>query len=179
MYLQLAEDENQGLYCPVQTNQGTIYVREDLADEMFLSGKGRARRDEKRALKSENKRAKTDIKKARAEKKRASGEAKKIKANAKLTKAGAGGGDDEPSDFDRISGKAFDTIGKGLNVYRQIKGGGAPGEEESANGDTGAVSRTGAPAEEQSFYSKYKTPLLIGGGLILAGGLFLALRKKK
>ena len=178
MYLQLAEDENQGLYCPVQTNQGTIYVREDLADEMFLSGRGRARRDEKRALKTEKKRAKTDIKKARAEKKRASGEAKKIKANAKLTKAGAGGGDDEPSDFDRISGKAFDTIGKGLNVYRQIKGGGAPGDEESTNSDTSAMARTPG-ATEESFFSKYKTPLLIGGGLILAGGLFLALRKKK
>ena len=32
---------------------------------------------------------------------------------------------------------------------------------------------------ETSFFSKYKTPLLIGGGLLVAGGIFLAVRKKK
>jgi hypothetical protein len=33
--------------------------------------------------------------------------------------------------------------------------------------------------QPESFFKKYKTPLIIGGGVLLAGGLFLALRKKK
>lgn len=32
---------------------------------------------------------------------------------------------------------------------------------------------------KESFLKKYKTPLLIGGGILVAGGLYLALRKKK
>lgn len=32
---------------------------------------------------------------------------------------------------------------------------------------------------KESFFKKYKTPLLIGGGVLVAGGLYLALRKKK
>lgn len=37
----------------------------------------------------------------------------------------------------------------------------------------------GNPPQEESFFKKYKTPLLIGGGVLVAGGLYLALRKKK
>ena len=37
----------------------------------------------------------------------------------------------------------------------------------------------GNPPQEESFFQKYKTPLLIGGGVLVAGGLYLALRKKK
>jgi hypothetical protein len=33
--------------------------------------------------------------------------------------------------------------------------------------------------EQPSFYSKYKTPLLIGAGVLAVGGIYLATRKKK
>ncbi len=33
--------------------------------------------------------------------------------------------------------------------------------------------------DKQSFFKKYKTPLLIGGGVLLVGAAFLLLRKKK
>ena len=36
-----------------------------------------------------------------------------------------------------------------------------------------------AGEEKESFIKKYKTPLLIGGGLLVAGTLFLVLRKKR
>ena len=33
--------------------------------------------------------------------------------------------------------------------------------------------------EKQSFFKKYKTPLLIGGGVLLLGGIYLVTRKKR
>ena len=32
---------------------------------------------------------------------------------------------------------------------------------------------------KESFFTKYKTPLLIGGGIVLIGGIYLATRKKR
>ena len=49
-----------------------------------------------------------------------------------------------------------------------------------ASGNVGGTEfNVQAGEEKESFIKKYKTPLLIGGGLLVAGGLFLALRKKK
>jgi hypothetical protein len=49
-----------------------------------------------------------------------------------------------------------------------------------ASGNVGGTEfNVTAGEEKESFIKKYKTPLLIGGGLLVAGGLFLALRKKK
>ena len=51
-----------------------------------------------------------------------------------------------------------------------------------ASGNVGGTQfnvQAGDEEQKESFIKKYKTPLLIGGGLLVAGGLFLALRKKK
>jgi hypothetical protein len=49
-----------------------------------------------------------------------------------------------------------------------------------ASGNVGGTEfNVQAGEEKESFIKKYKTPLLIGGGLLVAGGLFLALRKKR
>lgn len=50
------------------------------------------------------------------------------------------------------------------------------------SGTIGGVDFTagaGSAEPKESFFTKYKTPLLIGGGLVLAGSLVIALRKKK
>jgi hypothetical protein len=33
--------------------------------------------------------------------------------------------------------------------------------------------------QEQTFFQKYKMPLLIGGGALLVGGIYIATRKKR
>ena len=51
-----------------------------------------------------------------------------------------------------------------------------------ASGNVGGTQfnvQAGDEEQKESFIKKYKTPLLIGGGLLVAGGLFLALRKKR
>lgn len=51
-----------------------------------------------------------------------------------------------------------------------------------ASGNIGGTQfnvQAGDDETKQSFFQKYKTPLLIGGGVLVAGGLYLALRKKK
>jgi len=49
-----------------------------------------------------------------------------------------------------------------------------------ASGNIGGTEfNVNAGAEKESFLKKYKTPLLIGGGLLVAGTLFLVLRKKR
>ena len=46
-------------------------------------------------------------------------------------------------------------------------------------GDKQLQLQYGQGQPQETFFKKYKTPLLIGGGLLVAGGLYLALRKKK
>ena len=41
MYLQLAENNDMENYTPIETNQGTIFVRRDLAEDVMLSAGGR------------------------------------------------------------------------------------------------------------------------------------------
>jgi len=57
----------------------------------------------------------------------------------------------------------------GINVQGQVNG-----QQFGVNYDPNA-----AKNEEKSFFEKNKTPLLIGGAVLLAGGIFLATRKKK
>ena len=57
----------------------------------------------------------------------------------------------------------------GINVQGQVNG-----QQFGVNYDPAA-----AQNQNQSFFAKNKTPLLIGGAVLLAGGIFLATRKKK
>lgn len=57
----------------------------------------------------------------------------------------------------------------GINVQGQVNG-----QQFGVNYDPAA-----AQNQNQSFFQKNKTPLLIGGAVLLAGGIYLATRKKK
>jgi hypothetical protein len=51
--------------------------------------------------------------------------------------------------------------------------------EGSANIGGTNVDFSTSGGTKESFFTKYKTPLLIGGGVLLVGGIYLATRKKR
>jgi len=80
--------------------------------------------------------------------------------------------------FDKLKG-AITAPGmetKSINLPEQPIGGSVqlPGGQFQAGFTPNAM---GIP--EPTFLQKYKTPLLIGGAVLVAGGIFLAMRKKK
>ena len=89
----------------------------------------------------------------------------------------------------KAGGKLSNLVGKlkGLKAQAATDQNAAPAPIEKnqpfdiqASGNVGGTEfNVTAGEEKESFIKKYKTPLLIGGGLLVAGGLFLALRKKK
>jgi len=124
-----------------------------------LSGRAdrKAQRKEKKQAKIEKKKAKTELKKA--------------KATAKVNR----------STRERKSGKdmfadVLDSAKKGLAVYKDFKGGGS-GETETEAG-SGSGSRMANP-ENESFFAKNKTMLLIGGAGLVVGAILLLKNKGK
>jgi len=89
----------------------------------------------------------------------------------------------------KAGGKLSNLVGKlkGMKAQAATDQNAAPAPMEKnqpfdiqASGNVGGTEfNVTAGEEKESFIKKYKTPLLIGGGLLVAGGLFLALRKKK
>lgn len=101
------------------------------------------------SIRRDKKRAKVEGKKAKADTKRAKGEAKKMKAQAKIDKA------NRPK-----TGKGSELLDKAIDTAKGFAKG---GKEESA--------------PEPTFFEKNKM-LIIGGGAVVALGLFMAMRKK-
>ena len=73
---------------------------------------------------------------------------------------------------------------------RAKSGGGAGGILDKIGGIAGKIINKGGSVEvdgsvleydpaEESFFSKYKTPLLIGGGLVAVGAIYMLTKKKK
>jgi hypothetical protein len=83
---------------------------------------------------------------------------------------------------DRIKGKLATakatTAGTDVNNV-QTKAGPFNVEGSASIGGTNVDFSTSGGETKQSFFTKYKTPLLIGGGLVLVGGIYLATRKKR
>ncbi len=141
---------------------------------------------DKKTAKVEKKKAKVDIKKARAEKKRASGLAKQTRAEAKMRKA-EGSPDREGDEENEERGGAFFNKVKGIGgklLNKYVGGGSSGGGDEETDEATGGGSSASRPkkkasdddADEKPFYKK---PVVIIGGLaLLAGGIYLATRKK-
>jgi len=195
MYLELAEGETLSghkrkrpvSYLPHPHQRG-VMCREDMFDGMHeddltshlnenapelsefdyqqLSARRKERKEAKFEQKQAKKAAKTDKKQAKADLKRAKGEAKIIKAQAKQTKAEMGGG--SKVSFQDVIGGITDVAGAATGVIGAVKG------------DKGETPGTETATETQpSFMQKYKMPLLIGGGLLLVGVAYMALKPKK
>lgn len=181
MFLQLAENSD---YTPLETNQGTLYVRNDMLSEgedTTLSAKG--------AL---IKKAAPIIGKAAPLVAKATpivGQALPIaKAGAGIVKAGAA----KVQASRAAAGKApvIKSIGTGIKklVTTAPKAAIVPAaaaataaaaaEKGSQTGATQADAM-GVEVEKQSFFKRYRMPLLIGGGILAAGTiLYLVTRKK-
>jgi len=188
MYLQLAErdpysylaESGKELYIFVPQGfkgaQSDMYIREDTLDNlsnadyqqlMFelepyqnrgMSGKAdRQQRRDARATKKASKGggARREARQTRVATRQ---QAKVDKQTAKGTGKGAGF-------LDKIIGGATSIFGK------------EPALDVSYSGDGTAIDvSTGS---EPSFMDKYKVPLIIGGVVLVAGGIYLATKKKK
>jgi len=169
MFLQLAENEMTENYTPIETNQGTIYMRSDLLNEdgSMLSqfGKGKGLKIASNIIGKVG----PNIPIPGAAK--ASQVASKVlgKASAIQQKSG------------------IDTSGIGKGIGAKLKGAISKFKKKGAAPEQVAIPEAIAvktEAEETAptptFFQKYKTPILIGGGLLVVGTtIFLLTRKKK
>jgi hypothetical protein len=177
MFLQLAENNNDmENYMPIETNQGTIFVRRDLAEDVMLSQRGSGR-GLKIAAKVVGAAAKfVPLPGAAA----IGGVASNI-----LNKAGearAGGGSAVLAGVK--AGQAAGIGAKLRGALGKLKAKGAPVEATAL--PEAVVTRTAAPQDmelmqpKQTFFQKYRTPILIGGGVLVLGtAAYLLTRKKK
>lgn len=139
----------------VRADQYDDYTDEEIESEgVELSGAGRERRKKKRDGKAEakvaKKKGKADKPQAKADKKRSKGIAKETRADAKKDKANNPRG---KFDFKKGASDVLDTASQAVGVFNQIKGGGAS--------DTPSDS-----APKSDFFTEYKTPLMVGAGLL-------------
>jgi hypothetical protein len=176
MYLQLAENENME-YIPVETNQGTILVRPDLLNEdgTMLAAKGRGLKIAAKVVGAAGKFI--PLPGAAV----ATGIASKILDKAGQAKASGGSA--------IIAGA---QAGQAAGIGAKLKGALAKFKARGAAPEQVAIpeaiaARTAAPIvmdteqmqPQQSFFKRYRTPILIGGGLLVAGTAVYLLTKKK
>jgi len=169
MYLQLAENGDN--YTPIETNQGTIYVRNDLAEETMLSAKGRGLQIAGKVVGAAGKFI--PLPGAAA----IGNIAGKVLTTAGQAKAGGGSAIQ--------AGAGVIPAGTGAKIkaaISRLKKKGAPAETtalpEVIAARTQAEEVMQAPKE--SFFRRYRTPLLIGGGVLVLGtAAYLLTRKKR
>ena len=166
MFLQLAENEMTENYTPIETNQGTIYMRSDLLNEngTMLAAQGKGLKIASNIIGKVG----PNIPIPGAAK--ASQVASKILGKASAIQAKSG----------------IDTSAIGKGIGAKLKGalakfkakGAAP--EQIAIPETIAAKTAAEETPAPTFFQKYKTPILIGGGLLIAGtAVYLLTRKKK
>lgn len=175
MYLQLAENENME-YIPVETNQGTILVRPDLLNEdgTMLAAQGRGLKIAAKVVGAAGKFI--PLPGAAV----ATGIASKILEKAGQAKAGGGSA--------IIAGA---QAGQAAGIGAKLKGALAKFKARGAAPEQVAIpeavaTRTVQPIDigmeqpKESFFKRYRTPILIGGGLLVVGtAAYLLTRKKK
>lgn len=182
-YLQLAEDPYEHLaevsreamkfyiFIPegFRGSSKDMYVREDIFDDLPSATRAQimyelapyqntglsapADREKRRAGREERKNTRANAGKTRQE---ARTERQRLRSESK----GKGGG-----------GKIFGSI---LDTAKDIFG---KGNVEVQAGDAG-FSVDYAAAPEESFFSKYKVPIIIGGAALIGGVIYLTTRKK-
>ncbi len=190
MFLQLAEDNTAQNYTPIQTNEGTFMVRNDLmSEDVLLSARGQKFKAlVKKAAPIIGKVAGTALQfapipgagiagklltnpKALAAIKKAAPLLKKLKPIAQKIKGMPAAAAAIPAAV--VAAEAANVAGEA---------GGSAGR--AAVGDTEGAAKQAEMEQAQGgkfgeFVKKYKLPLIIGGGVLLAGGIYLATRKKK
>ena len=168
MYLQLAEDEQEEIYIPVQTNQGTIYVKNP-----SLSAGGRGLQIAGKLLTTAGKFI--PIPGANV----AAGVIGNIATKAGQAKASGG------SAFNTAASMVPQGAGQKIGgFFSKLKANRAARKAGTGTGAAPAESSAArtAPAEMETpptFWQKYKTPILIGGGLIVAGTAAAIILKKR
>jgi hypothetical protein len=168
MYLQLAENGDN--YTPIETNQGTIYVRNDLAEETMLAAGGKGLKIAAKVVGAAGKFV--PLPGAAA----ISGIASNILNKAGDAKAGGGSAIQ--------AGAAAVPAGIGAKIKAAVGKLKAKGAAPAVVALPDAIaSRTQAEetmqAPKESFLKRYRTPLLIGGGVLLLGTTAYLLTRKK
>lgn len=162
MFLQLAEDGDN--YTPIETNQGTIFVRNDLAEETLLAAKGKGLKIASKVIGKVG----PNIPIPGAAK--AAQVTSKILNKAAVIQQKSG---IEPGQF-KIGQKIKAAVSK-------LKKKGAP--EETTTLPEAIAARTEAEetaAPKENFFRRYRTPLLISSGVIILGtAAYLLTRKKR
>ena len=190
MFLQLAENDTAENYTPIQTNEGVFMVRNDLmSEDVSLSAKGQKFKAlVKKAAPIIGKVAGTALQfapipgagiagklltnpKALAAIKKAAPLLKKLKPIAQKIKGMPAAAAAIPAAV--VAAEAANVAGEA---------GGSAGR--AAVGDTEGAAKQAEMEQAQGgkfgeFVKKYKLPLIIGGGVLLAGGIYLATRKKR
>jgi hypothetical protein len=134
-------------------------IMEELAPYQNTGLSDKATRKADRAAKKDAKAAKKATQGGGA-RREARSERQSQRQQARIDKKAAGGG--AGGFLDKVIGGAKDIFGKGVDV--QATGGGL-----DINYDT----------TEPTFFEKYKIPLIIGGVVVVAGGIYLVTKKKK
>lgn len=184
MYLQLAEGTD---YTPVETNQGTLYLRNDMlseSDDITLSAKGALI---KKALPVIAKAApiagkvligSTPAGAAGLIASKALPIAKAAAAQIKANRAAAG----KPTLIKAV-GTGLKKLATKAPAAAVIPAAAAATAAAAADqgSDTGTkqAGDMGMQLEKQNFFKKYKTPILIAGGVIAAGAILYFVTRKK
>jgi hypothetical protein len=168
MYLQLAENGDN--YTPIETNQGTIYVRNDLAEETMLAAGGKGLQIAGKVVSAASKFV--PLPGATA----IGNIAGKVLTTAGQAKAGGGSAIQ--------AGAGVIPAGTGAKIKAAIGKLKAKGAAPAAVALPEAIaSRTQAEetmqAPKESFLKRYRMPLLIGGGVLLLGTTAYLLTRKK
>ena len=149
-------------------NEKDIYVREDMFDNL-PEMEYRAIMDQLAPYQPQGLSAKGDKKAAR-------------KAERAIKKEGKGGAARREAKQKRVEtraaarGEKGGLFGKAIDAATNIFG----NKDLAVTAGGGDVSLDYTnPAQEESFFSKYKLPILIGGGALVAGAIYLGTRKKK
>jgi len=174
MYLELAEDNSN--YIPVDTTAGTMYVRSDLmGEDVTLSAKGKAKALITKAAPVVKKVAGAAIKTAPlfipggAAVTAAGKIATSPAAKAALQKITAAAKKGAPAL------KALRPVAAKVAAMPEAASAAIPAAIVAKEAESAAIEVT----TKQNFFQRYKWPILIGSGVLLAGGIFLATRKKR
>jgi hypothetical protein len=176
-YLQLAENYlaaapmEMYIFIPAgfRGSREDVYIREDILDDLpemeYRSIMQELAPYQPSGMSAKDPGKKAARKAARAEKKEGKGgaarrEAKQLRVETRAKARGEGGG---------LFGKAIDAA---TNIFGKK-------DLDIEFDQAGGVNVAFDPATEESFFSKNKIPLLIGGAAVVAGVIYLATKKKK